>query len=338
MSTVTIQNLSKTFRVKHKRPGLAGSLQSVIRPDYRAVEAVKGISFQVEPAELLALIGPNGAGKSTTIKMLTGILYPSGGRATVLGMTPWEQRRKLAYQISSVFGQKPQLWYHLPAIDTFNLFAKIYELEPVAFRQRRDLLIELFELGDLITIPVRKLSLGQRMRCEIAASLLHRPRLILLDEPTIGLDVVAKQQIRDIIRRLNQEEGTTVLLTSHDAGDVESLCKRVIIINHGQIIYNDRVSALKRGYLTRKTIDVRFAEAPPADLALDGIQVLKAGRLGLKLELDTRQTSPEQVIQRLMAIRPVVDINIPDPPLEEIIREIYLAESVKPAQNEVRDL
>lgn len=324
MQAVTVQKLRKTFRVKHKRPGLSGSIRSVFRPETRIVEAVKGISFHVEYGELLALIGPNGAGKSTTIKMLTGILYPSGGQAQVLGMVPWKERRKLAFQISSVFGQKPQLWYHLPAIDTLNLFAKIYELEPVAFRQRRDYLTEMFELGDLLTIPVRKLSLGQRMRCEIAASLLHRPRLILLDEPTIGLDVVAKQKVREVIRRFNQDEGTTVLLTSHDAGDIESLCKRVIIINHGEIIYNDRVSALKRGYLTHKIIDVRFADLVPSDLAFDGVRVLKAGRFGAKLELDTKHTSVDRVIQALMAARPVVDINVADPPLEEIIREIYV--------------
>jgi ABC-2 type transport system ATP-binding protein len=327
MSTIVVRELKKTFYVKHKRPGLAGSVRAVFQPDVRTVEAVKGLSFDVDRGELLALIGPNGAGKSTTIKMLTGILYPSGGHAEVLGMVPWKDRRKLAYQISSVFGQKPQLWYHLPAIDTFNLFAKIYELEPVAFRQRRDYLSEMFELGDLLAIPVRKLSLGQRMRCEVAASLLHRPQLILLDEPTIGLDVVAKQNIREIIRRFNHDEGTTVLLTSHDAGDVESLCKRVIIINHGEIIYNDRVSALKRGYLTRKIIDVRFADTPPADLNLPGVRMVKAGQFGAKLELDTRHTSVERAIQALMAARPVVDINIADPPLEEIIREIYLTEA-----------
>ena len=328
MPAITVHQLTKTFQVKHKPPGLSGSMRSVLRPDYRTVEAVRGIDFLIETGDLMALIGPNGAGKSTTIKMLTGILYPSSGEATVLGMTPWKQRRQLAYHISSVFGQKPQLWYHLPALDTFNLFAHIYELEPEAFVRRRDYLTEMFELHDFLDVPVRKLSLGQRMRCEIAASLLHRPRLILLDEPTIGLDVVAKQNIREIIRRFNQEEETTVLLTSHDAGDIESICKRVIIINHGRIIFDDRVSNLKRGFLTRKIVDVRFAEAPPAVLALDGVQVLKAGRLGFKLEVDTRVTSIEHVIQELMTGRTVIDINVADPPLEEIIREIYGAERV----------
>lgn len=329
MSIIAVSGLRKTFHVKHKSPGLTGSVRAVLRPDMTTVEAVKGISFDVEAGELLALIGPNGAGKSTTIKMLTGILYPTGGHAEVLGMVPWKERRRLAYEISSVFGQKPQLWYHLPAIDTFNLFAKIYELEPRAFRQRRDFMCDMFELNDLVDIPVRKLSLGQRMRCEIAASLLHRPRLILLDEPTIGLDVVAKQNIREIILRFNQDEGTTVVLTSHDAGDIESLCKRAVIINRGEIIYNDRVSALKRGYLTRKIIDIRFAGPPPTEWQLNGVRVLKVGRFGAKLEVDTQQTSIESAIQSLMAARPVADINVSDPPLEEIIREIYLAEAEK---------
>ncbi|MGH2593667.1 MAG: ATP-binding cassette domain-containing protein, partial [Anaerolineae bacterium] len=258
MSIIDVRGLSKTFSVKRKEAGLRGSLKSIIRPEFRRVEAVRGITFSLEPGELLAFIGPNGAGKSTTIKMLTGILYPSSGQAQVLGLTPWRDRRQLAYRIGSVFGQKPQLWYHLPPIDTFNLFSRIYELDDRDFKQRAESLIESFAIGDLIHTPVRKLSLGQRMRCEIAASLLHRPQVIFLDEPTIGLDVVAKQHIRDTIKTLHEQEGVTIFLTSHDAGDIESLCKRVIIVNHGTILYDDRLSALKRRYLTRKEIDVRF--------------------------------------------------------------------------------
>src|SRR5512136_3426005 len=188
--------------------------------------------------------------------MLTGILYPTSGQASVLGFVPWQDRRKLAYRIGSVFGQKPQLWYHLPPADTFHLFARIYELDDTSFQERQGFLIEAFDIGDLIHTPVRKLSLGQRMKCEIAASLLHRPKVIFLDEPTIGLDVVAKQQIRATLKQMNADENVTVILTSHDATDVEAVCKRVIIINHGQVIYDDRVSRLKREYLTRKTVDV----------------------------------------------------------------------------------
>ena len=199
MPIITVRDLRKTFQTKRKQPGLMGSLKAVVKPELQTVQAVKGITFDLEPGELLAFIGPNGAGKSTTIKMLTGILYPSDGQASVLGLTPWKDRRKLAYRIGSVFGQKPQLWYHLPPADTFRLFTRIYELDEAAFKERLGFLVEAFDIGDLLNTPVRKLSLGQRMKCEIAASLLHRPQVIFLDEPTIGLDVVAKQQVRDTI-------------------------------------------------------------------------------------------------------------------------------------------
>ena len=325
MSIITVNGLRKTFQTKRKQPGLTGSLRAIVKPELQTVEAVKGITFELEPGELLAFIGPNGAGKSTTIKMLTGILYPSSGEANVLGLTPWKDRRKLAYRIGSVFGQKPQLWYHLPPADTFHLFARIYELDDKAFQERQGFLIEAFDLGDLIHTPVRKLSLGQRMKCEIAASLLHRPQVIFLDEPTIGLDVVAKQQIRDTIKLLHERDGTTIFLTSHDAGDVESLCKRVIVINYGQVIYDDRVSTLKRRYLTRKVVGVRFGERLENGFQLSGVEVLKVGDCGVKLQFDTRQTPVESVLQRLMAAHPVVDITVEDPPMEEIIRSIYEA-------------
>jgi ABC-2 type transport system ATP-binding protein len=289
----------------------------------KEVTAVSDISFSLHEGEILAFIGPNGAGKSTTIKMLTGILYPSGGEATVLGYVPWKDRRRLAYQIGSVFGQKPQLWYHLPPEDTFRLFARIYELEMNAYQERRAFLVEAFQIADLLQTPVRKLSLGQRMKCEIAASLLHRPRIIFLDEPTIGLDVVAKQQIRDAIRYLNETENTTIFLTSHDASDVERLCQRVIVINYGRIIYDDRTSALKRRYLRRKIIDVRFGEHLDEPFVIPGVTTLKQSDYGVKLEFDSRETPVESVVQQIIATRPCNDINIADPPLEEIIREIY---------------
>lgn len=320
---VEVTGLEKTFRVKQKAPGLRGSWQAIWRPVNSVVTAVSPINFTLEEGEILGFIGPNGAGKSTTIKMLTGILYPSGGQASVLGYTPWKDRRKLGYQIGSVFGQKPQLWYHLPAEDTFRLFARIYELDMTAFQKRRDFLVEAFEIGHLLQTPVRKLSLGQRMKCEIAASLLHRPRIIFLDEPTIGLDVVAKQQIRDAIKYLNEQEKTTIFLTSHDTGDIEKLARRVIVINHGRIIYDGRTSALKRQYLTRKIIDVRFAERLNGDFTIPDVTILKQGTYGVKLEFDSRAVPVERVVQQLMAIKPTQDINIADPPLEEIIREIY---------------
>lgn len=323
MTAIEVNQLTKAFQSKRKAAGLAASARALFQPEYNTVEAVRGISFRMEAGELLGFIGPNGAGKSTTIKMLTGILHPSSGGARVLGFTPWKEREKLAFQIGTVFGQRPQLWYHLPAIDTFLLFGKIYELDDRETQKRIDLLAEAFEIRDLLETPVRKLSLGQRMRCEVAASLLHRPKLILLDEPSIGLDVVAKQHIRDAIRRMNQEEGVGVLLTSHDAGDLEALCKRVIIVNHGQIVYEDKVSNLKRKHLTTKLVEVRYAEEVPANFRLDGVEILKVGRYGVKLRFDTDQTAVDSVLAHLSGVGELVDITISDPPLEEVIAKIY---------------
>ncbi len=323
MPAIQVHDLRKTFTTKRKAAGLSGSLRALVHPDRQTVEALRGISFEMESGELLGLIGPNGAGKSTTIKILTGILYPTSGAARVLGFVPWEQRRPLAYQIGTVFGQRPQLWYHLPALDTFYLFGKIYEMDDREIRRRIDFLTEAFEIRDWLETPVRKLSLGQRMRCEVAASLLHHPRLLLLDEPSIGLDVVAKQNIRDLIKRMNEVEGVGVLLTSHDAGDIEALCKRVIIVNHGQIVYQDKVSTLKRRYLTFKTVGVRYADEVPADFRIEGAAVLKKSRYGVKLQFDARATPVEQVIARLAETGSIMDITISDPPLEEVIRTIY---------------
>ena len=206
--------------------------------------------------------------------MLTGILNPTGGTAKVLGLVPWESRLQLAYNIGTVFGQKSQLWYHLPAIDSFRLLGSIYEIDSREYSRRVGEVVELFELEDFIKTPVRKLSLGQRMRCEIAASILHRPKVIFLDEPTIGLDVVAKLKIRELIKRLNEEEKTTIFLTSHDAGDIEQLCKRVIVINHGDIILDAPTSYLRHNYLTTKIVNVKFS-APCPELSLSNVEILK---------------------------------------------------------------
>jgi ABC-2 type transport system ATP-binding protein len=323
MVAISVSHLQKTFQSKRKAAGLGGSLRALVRPDYTTVKAVHDISFEMEAGELLGFIGPNGAGKSTTIKILTGILYPSGGEARVLGYQPWKDRQRLSFHIGTVFGQRPQLWYHLPAIDTFLLFGKIYEMEDAELKKRIGFLSEAFKLGDLLETPVRKLSLGQRMRCEVAASLLHKPRLLLLDEPSIGLDVVAKQNIRDAIRTMSQEENVGVLLTSHDASDLEALCKRVIIINHGQIVYQDKVSSLKRKFLTRKLVEVRYAEEVQPDFSIQGMETLKTGRYGVKLQFDTSRTAVGAVLLHLSEKGNLVDVTISDPPLEEVIAKIY---------------
>ncbi|MDX9830137.1 MAG: ATP-binding cassette domain-containing protein [Anaerolineae bacterium] len=322
MVAIDVNQLRKTFVSREKQQGLQGSLRSLFRPVYREVEAVVGISFAVEQGERVAFIGPNGAGKSTTIKMLVGILHPTSGEARVLGKVPWRERERLAYEIGAVFGQKSQLWYHLPPQDSFDLLARIYELPAADYRRRLAQLVELFEIGDYLAAPVRKLSLGERMRCEIAASLLHKPHILFLDEPTIGLDVVVKQRIRDLILELNQQEQVTVFLTSHDAGDVEALCKRAMVINHGHVIFDGRVSTLKRDYLHHKTISLKLGEAWQG-FELPGVELLKQKGYGVKLRVDTRTAPIEAVIGQLLACYSIADINVDNPPMEEIIARIY---------------
>jgi ABC-2 type transport system ATP-binding protein len=325
VTVIRLEELTKTFTSREKGAGLRGSVQALFRPVRRETQAVKGVSFTVEVGERVAFIGPNGAGKSTTIKMLVGILYPTSGRAQVLGRVPWRERQRLAYEIGAVFGQKSQLWYHLPPQDSFDLLARIYELEPGDYRRRLTYLVELFEIGDYLDAPVRKLSLGERMRCEIAASLLHNPRILFLDEPTIGLDVIVKQRIRDLILELNQQEGVTIFLTSHDAGDVEVLCKRAMVINHGEVIFDGRVSTLKRDYIHTKTVSLKLGE-PWQGFEVSGVKVLKQKGYGVKLQVDTTAAAIEEVVGQLLACYAIADINVDNPPMEEIIARIYETE------------
>ncbi len=319
---IIVRNLTKEFKTKQKEQGFIGSLKSIIKPNTKILTAVNNISFEVKEGEILAFIGPNGAGKSTTIKILTGILHPTSGYAKVLNLVPWKDRIKLAYKIGSVFGQKPQLWYHLPAIDTFKLFSKIYDLKKKDYEDRLNFLVKTFEIGEFLHTPVRKLSLGQRMRCEIVASLLHRPKIIFLDEPTIGLDIVAKQKMRELIKKLNKKEKTTIFLTSHDTQDIEHLCKRIIIVNFGKVIYDGPTNKLSNKILKNKVISVKF-EQPVRNLKLDGTTILKSSPYNIKLELDTSKKSIQQTISQLIRKYKIEDINISDPPIEETISRIY---------------
>lgn len=321
MSIIRVHKLSKTFKLKTKEPGLKGSVKSIFAPSYKEVEAVRQISFEVDKGEILAFIGPNGAGKSTTIKMLTGILYPSSGSAEVLGLNPAADRKLLSFKIGTVFGQKSQLWFHLPPIDSFNLLGNIYEMDKNKLAKRIAALKEIFEIEDLMDVPVRKLSLGQRIRCEIAASILHEPEIIFLDEPTIGLDVVVKQKIRELILQLNKEEKTTIFLTSHDAGDIEQLCKRAIIINHGEVVLNEAIKNLKHNYLNRKIIDIKYNEA----VNMDGLNlnVIKSKGSAVKVQVDTAKEDIDEVLTTLVKCGRVVDITISEPPMEDIISLIY---------------
>ncbi|MFC5651645.1 ATP-binding cassette domain-containing protein [Paenibacillus solisilvae] len=325
MIALQTRNLSKTFKVKRKGAGLSGSFRSLLKPEWEEKPAVHGIDLTVNTGEMVAFLGPNGAGKSTTIKMLTGILHPSSGEAQVLGLTPWLERTRLAYSIGAVFGQKSQLWYHLPPVDTFDLISRIYELNRSDYAARSKDLIDRFELGPYLHTPVRKLSLGERMRCEIAASFLHRPQMLFLDEPTIGLDVIVKQRIRELIRELNRDEGTTVFLTSHDAGDVEELCSRAVVIHHGGILLDAPVQRLKREILSRKTLTLTLSESnagyslPP----IAGTELIETEGRKLRLGVDLKSTGIEAVLSAVIGQIRLDDVTIEDPPMEEIIKHIY---------------
>lgn len=321
MNIIEIKHLSKTFKIKEKEKGFKGSLKSIFKPKYKIKKAVNNLSLTVKKGEVIAFIGPNGAGKSTTIKMLTGILTPTKGEAIVTGINPAKQRKKLAYKIGTVFGQKEQLWTHLTPYDNFKFFGAIYDLKDYEIERRIKELNDTLELDEFINTPVRNLSLGQRIRCEIAASLIHKPEILFLDEPTIGLDPVVKENIRVLIKRMNKEFGTTIFLTSHDVGDIEKLCKRVIIINDGKVVLDDTMQNLKYHYLNRKIIEVKMKEKVNLDDE-DGITILKDKEYNLKLSIDVSKKSVADVI-KLLNTDKIIDINISNEPLENIIANIY---------------
>jgi len=318
---VEVTDLTKNFKTKVKKSGLKESFKSLIHPIYKDVKAVQDISFSVDKGEILAFIGPNGAGKSTTIKMMTGILYPSHGTVNVLGLIPWKSRKKLSYKIGSVFGQKSQMWFHLPPEDSFELMGDIYELDRMEYKQKLKELVKRFQLEEFMHQPVRKLSLGQRIRCEIAVSLIHSPEILFLDEPTIGLDVVVKNQIRELIKDLNNRNQLTVFLTSHDVGDVEKLCRRVIVIDHGKLILHSTVNELKHDYLQTKILSLKLEDVYIPKLL--GVTILKQKGTGLKLEVDTTQCTLQHIIDDIIKNTTIVDMMISETPMEEIIETIY---------------
>lgn len=321
---IEVRDLRKRFRAKQKQAGLSGSLKALVRPEFREIEAVSGISFSVNAGERIAFIGPNGAGKSTTIKMLTGILMPSGGSILCAGLDPSKERKKLAHSIGTVFGQKSQLWYHLPAMDTYELFAKIYEIPPMEYRERLTYLVEAFEISQFLATPVRKLSLGERMRCEIVASLLHRPSILFLDEPTIGLDVVAKLGIREVIRDLNEREGVTIFLTSHDAGDIESLAERTMVVNHGRLMFDGATEAFRSQFISTKTVELHLEEDTESfQCGVGTVTERSKHSITIELAANAKSEAIEQLLSYTVEHFTVRDINIFEPPMEEIIRRMY---------------
>ncbi len=321
-AAIEAHELRKVFRVRERGPGLRAALRQLVAPRSTLRVALDRIDLRVEAGERVAFVGPNGAGKSTTLKLLTGILHPSAGRVRVLGLDPWRARRSLGYRIGCVFGQRTQLYYHLPVADSFELLAHVYDQEPRVFRRRHGELVEAFGIGPLLRTPVRQLSLGERMRCELVASLLHRPEILFLDEPTIGLDVTAKATIRDLVREQSERHGRTVLLTSHDTGDMERVCERVIVIHRGRVLIDGPIQALRARFIRRKRITLDTAEAC-IHLQLPGVRVSAQRPHRTTLEVDVDVTPVDAVVQAALAGAALRDLTVEDPPMEEIVQAIY---------------
>lgn len=322
MNCVEATGLTKVYRSRIKQPGLKASIRAFYRPEYREVTAVRGVNLSVKPGERLAFIGPNGAGKSTTIKMLTGILTPTSGKVRVLGLDPMAQRRELARRIGTVFGQKSQLWFHLPPADSFELLGAIYDIDGAELKRRTSQLRERFELADFFHTPVRRLSLGQRIRCEVAASLLHEPELLFLDEPTIGLDVVVKRELRERILEMNRENGVTVFLTSHDAGDIENVCERAVVIDGGGVVLDESVSALRQNHLSVKKLTVRYAAEVSAARPEWAAGFSCSGGC-IAADVDARRIAVDEALKYLVSLGPVKDISVEDPTMEQIIASVF---------------
>src|SRR5678810_546990 len=324
MTQIIVEDLTKEFRVAERREGATGFL----RRRSRFVYALQSVSFSLREGELLGLIGPNGAGKSTTIKILCGILEPTSGRCEVGGVVPWKERIRHVARIGAVFGQRTQLWWDLPVADSFVLLRDIYRVAPEDYRRNLDELVALLDLERLLTTPVRQLSLGQRMRCEIAASMLHDPRVLFLDEPTIGLDAVAKLAVRDFVKTLNRERGVTVILTTHDMHDVEALAERVIVIGKGVILADGSLTALRRGALAERRLWVHLVRDVTA-MTVPGAVVRRRQGRSVELAFDPRTTSAHQLIAQIAALFDVEDVHLEEPPIEEVIARFYAQHSVE---------
>ncbi len=320
---IHIRDLHKTYVVTERESGVLASLQSLVHRTTEEVPAVDGISFDVEAGEVVGFLGPNGAGKTTTLKMLSGLLYPTAGEVTVLGYVPSKRSKAFLSQITLVMGQRNQLVWDIPALDSFELNRAIYRIPPGDYRRTLDELTELLELGPLLRKPVRNLSLGERMKCEVAAALLHRPQVVFLDEPTIGLDVTMQRRIRSFIAEYNRRFGATVLLTSHYMADVEALCRRVVVIHHGHLLFDGDLSSLVQQFTSHKTIVVQL-DGPRADLQGYG-EVVSSDYDQFTLRVPRAETA--RITERLLADLPVVDLLVEDPPIEEVIERVFAQEA-----------
>ena len=331
---IQADNLVKAFARPVRIDGRFSAVRTLFTRQRQRSVAVDGVSLAIAEGEIVGYLGPNGAGKSTTIKMLTGILVPTSGTATVAGIVPWENRSANARNIGVVFGQRSQLWWDLPLDESLRLIGKMYDVEPTRFRQNRDMLVELFQMESFLATPVRQLSLGQRMRGDLAAAVLYEPPVLFLDEPTVGLDVVAKERMRGFIEEINRTRKTTVLLTTHDLDDVERLCRRILIIDQGRVLFDGPTADLKRRYAPHRLLDItvsgdgamvlrELAQSPP-----HGVTTRSADELTASFQIDPAVLAVAAVIAEFSARAPIVDLAVREPEMEGIIREIYEAREI----------
>jgi len=327
MPIIEVKGLRKDFRAYRRREGVLGSMKDLFHRDYTVVQAVDGIDLRVEPGELLGYIGPNGAGKSTSIKMLTGILQPSGGEMNVMGFHPFRDRKAYTQRIGVVFGQRTQLWWDIAVIESFKLLAQIYRVPETDFRARLKTLSGVLELDDMLHTPVRKLSLGQRMRCDLAASLLHQPQMLFLDEPTIGLDAVAKDSIRSFLRYIHETLGTTIILTTHDLKEIEELCERIVVLDKGHIVYDGSLEAIKALPGLKREVQFDFPGEAPLDgirsLFGDKLEIEREGERRLRGKYDPRVIPTGDLLKTILGRYEIADMSVTDPNIEEVIMKIY---------------
>ena len=321
MSFIEVKSINKTFKVPLKGDGKFGIFKSFVKRKYKYIEAIKDISFSVKKGEIVGYIGPNGAGKSTTIKILSGILVPDSGNVTIDNMTPWKDRKKYVSEIGVVFGQRSQLWWDIPAIDTFNLLKDIYKIDDKTYEKRLNELITLLKLQDIINIPVRQLSLGNRMKCEIAASLIHNPKILFLDEPTIGLDAISKKAVREFIKKINKQQNVTIILTTHDMADIEALAKRIILIGKGKVLYDGSLSKLKKEYDYLRKIRVYTKDKITLKEKFINKTIIHDD--GIEFIIDIRKIEINDFIKLISSQISIIDIDIDRGDIDELIVKLY---------------
>ena len=322
MSFIIVKDLNKTFKILQRDSGLKNAFKTLVKRDYKIVKAVDNISFNINKGEIVAYIGPNGAGKSTTIKMLTGILKPDSGKIVVDGFNPFIDRVKYVKNIGVVFGQKSQLWWDIPVEDSFLLLKDIYKISNEEYEKNKNELIELLNLKDFLKTPVRQLSLGQRMRCEIAASLLHNPKILFLDEPTIGLDAISKMQVRKFIKEINKKKKVTIILTSHDMNDIEALTNRIIVIGHGKKLYDGSLNDIKKKFNKNKQVEIIFKKIESIP-KIKNVEVIKKQKDKILLNIDMSSNTISKVISEYSKVCEIEDVNVISDNIDDVIIKLY---------------